>query len=435
MINFRNIKTAFVTKPTIELPGIDNLKQFEALFNHATIGIVITNNRGKIINFNHYAEIQFGYIKEEVLDRYVEILIPQHVKSAHIKLRDNFYEHPEPRRMGEGRDLFAQKKDGLNFPVEVSLSNYLISGEVYAIAFVIDITVRKKGEEVVIRQRDELERVAKQIKQLNSELEHKIETRTKMLRETLTALENSKEELSQALVNEKGLNELKSRFVTTASHEFRTPLSTILSSTFLLEKYNTTNEIEKREKHLQYIKDAVTDMKSILEDFLSLGKLEEGLIQSKQEIISADDLFIEIQKIISEMDQHCKTGQQIKLEHKCDFSVNIDKQLFRNILLNLLSNAIKFSGEDGVIKIVCTADKDNMALSIEDNGIGISEEDLTHLSERFFRAKNAINIQGTGLGLHILNKYLELMNGHIEIKSELNKGSIFTIFIPLKNNG
>lgn len=423
-----------MAKNNIELPNIDKIQQFEALFDHATIGIVITNNRGQIINFNHYAEIQFGYTKDELLDQRIEILIPQKVRANHIKLRDDFYNHPEPRRMGEGRDLHAQKKDGTTFPVEVSLSNYLINNEIFVIGFVIDITVRKKGEAVVIHQRDELARVTKEITQLNLELEQKVESRTKMLRETLSALENSKEELSQALENEKGLNELKSRFVTTASHEFRTPLSTILSSTYLLEQYNNTNEVGKREKHLQHIKDAVGDMRNILEDFLSLGKLEEGLIHSKQEIITGDDLFKEVQKIVEEMEQHCKQQQKIIFEHSCDFSVAIDKHLFRNILLNLLSNAIKFSSEDGIIKIVCKADNDNMALSIEDNGIGISEEDLAHLSERFFRGKNAVNIQGTGLGLHIINKYLELMNGYIDIKSQLNKGSVFTIYIPIKNN-
>jgi len=237
-----------VTKPPIELPAIDNIEQFEALFKHATIGIVITNNRGQIINFNHYAEAQFGYAKEEVIGQGIEILIPREVRSKHIGLRDHFYKHPEPRSMGAGRDLFAQKKDGSNFPVEISLANYLIKNEVFVIAFVIDITIRKKNEEIVLQQRDELERVSREIKQLNTELEQKVESRTKMLRETLTALEISKEELSQALENEKGLNELKSRFVTTASHEFRTPLSTILSSIFLLEKYNTTNEIEKKRK-------------------------------------------------------------------------------------------------------------------------------------------------------------------------------------------
>ena len=422
-----------MTKPTIELSAIDNIQQFEALFKHATIGIVITNNRGQIINFNHYAETQFGYTKDEVIGQGIEILIPREVRAKHVTLRDNFYKHPEPRRMGEGRDLFAQKKDGTNFPVEISLANYLIKNEVFAIAFVIDITIRKKNEKMVVQQRDELARVTTEIKQLNSELEQKVESRTKMLRETLTALEISKEELSQALENEKGLNEMKSRFVTTASHEFRTPLSTILSSIFLLEKYNDGNEVEKREKHLQYIKDSVADMKSILEDFLSLGKLEEGLIQNKQEIITAEELFAEIQKIMAEMKHQCKEGQQISLQHEGDFPVYIDKQLLRNILLNLLSNAIKFSLDDGIIKINCITGKDKLTIHIEDEGIGISTEDQEHLFDRFFRAKNAVNIQGTGLGLHIVNKYLELMNGSIEIKSQLNKGTTISCYIPFKN--
>lgn len=422
-----------MTIPINELP-IDDVRQFEALFNHATIGIVITNSKGQIINFNQYAETQFGYTKEEVMGKGIEMLIPQNIRAKHVGLRNSFYEHPGPRRMGEGRDLFAQKKDGLNFPVEISLSNYLINNEILVIAFVIDITKRKKNEEVVLIQRDELEVIAKEIKQLNQELEQKVESRTKMLREALTALENSKEELSQALENEKGLNELKSLFVTTASHEFRTPLSTILSSTYLLEKYNSAEETEKREKHLQYIKDAVADMKSILEDFLSLGKLEEGLIKPKQEMIAAADLFVEIQKVIDEIHQQCKQDQKILLQHHNDFSIYLDKQLFRNILSNLLSNAIKFSPDDGTIKINCSANKEELIVSVEDNGIGISEEDRSHLFERFFRAKNAVNIQGTGLGLHIVSKYLELMHGSIEIKSELNKGTNFTFYIPSKNN-
>ena len=422
-----------MNKPTIELSAIDNIQQFEALFKHATIGIVITNNRGQIINFNHYAETQFGYTKDEVIGQGIEILIPREVRAKHVILRDNFYKHPEPRSMGEGRDLFAQKKDGTDFPVEISLANYLIKNEVFVIAFVIDITVRKKNEKMVVQQRDELARVTTEIKQLNSELEQKVESRTKMLRETLTALEISKEELSQALENEKGLNEMKSRFVTTASHEFRTPLSTILSSIFLLEKYNDSNEVEKREKHLQYIKESVADMKSILEDFLSLGKLEEGLIQSKQEIITADDLFEEIQKIMEEMKHQCKEGQRITLQKEGNFPVYIDKQLLRNILLNLLSNAIKFSLDDGIIKINCLTNKDKLTIHIEDQGIGISAEDQEHLFDRFFRAKNAVNIQGTGLGLHIVSKYLELMNGSIEIKSQLNKGTTIIFHIPFKD--
>ena len=141
---------------------------------------------------------------------------------------------------------------------------------------------------MVLNQRDELKRVTTEIKLLNEELEQKVKARTTMLIETLNQLERSREELSRSLENEKNLNELKSRFVTTASHEFRTPLSTILSSAYLLEKYNDTQEVEKRKKHLRHIKDAVADMKDILEDFLSLGKLEEGLVRANTGIRQKD---------------------------------------------------------------------------------------------------------------------------------------------------
>jgi PAS domain S-box-containing protein len=413
---------------------ISNIQQFEALFNHATIGIVITDKDGKIVNINRYAETQFGYSNEELIGKTVDILVPAKIHSTHHKLREGFYKHPEPRRMGEGRDLFAQKKDGAEFPVEISLSNYEINGMIFVIAFVIDITVRKKNEAVVAEQTRELERITAQIKRLNIELEQKVEFRTKMLRETLTELEKSKNELSESLEKEKELNELKSRFVTTASHEFRTPLSTILSSSFLLEKYNDGNESNKREKHIHRIKNAVADMKSILEDFLSLGKLEEGLIKTNFEELAPDQLFNEIRNIIGEMESLCKKGQQITFNHSGENPAHIDKMLFKNILINLMSNAIKFSPENAMIEIGCEIAEEQLQVTVKDRGIGISEEDQQHLFGRFFRAKNAVNIQGTGLGLHIISKYLELMNGYVDIKSKLNEGSVFTFTIPQKIN-
>jgi PAS domain S-box-containing protein len=413
---------------------ITNSHQFEALFTHATIGIIVTDKEGKIINFNKYAETQFGYSKEDVIGKTVDVLVPAKIHSVHHRRREIFYKHPQPRRMGEGRDLFAQKKDGTEFPVEISLSNYEMNGEIFVIAFVIDITVRKKNEAIVLEQKNELERITVEIKKLNTDLEQKVEYRTKMLRETLTELEKSKEELSESLEKEKELNELKSRFVTTASHEFRTPLSTILSSSFLLEKYNNADEPAKREKHIHRIKNAVEDMRAILEDFLSLGKLEEGLIKINAESFSADQLFSEIKNIIGEFENLCKKGQHISFTHSGQFKVDFDKMLLKNILINLISNAVKFSPENSIIKIDCSITADNLRVSVKDNGIGISEEDKTHLFQRFFRAKNAVNIQGTGLGLHIITKYLELMDGDIEIESKLNEGSVFTFIIPQKIN-
>jgi PAS domain S-box-containing protein len=407
-----------------------NVQQFEALFNHATIGIILCNKQAEIIDFNRQAEEQFGYSKDELAGQKIEMLIPPKYKEKHIGDRNRFYGDPHPRTMGAGRDLHGLKKDGSEFPVEVSLSNYKLDGEIYVIAFVIDITIRKSSEKVVHEQKAELEHITSQIKQLNADLELKVENRTKMLRETLAELEKSKEEVSEALEKEKELGDLKSRFVTMASHEFRTPLSTILSSAFLLSKYNGPDDTAKREKHIDRIKGAVGDMKSILEDFLSLGKLEEGSVQARMEIMSMEDCSGIAADTLHGLEQITRKGQKIYFTHKGDGEVYIDPALLRNMLMNLVSNAIKFSPENAAIYVELNKGDLEMVLSVKDEGIGISREDQEHLFERFFRAKNAANIQGTGLGLHIVAKYVELLNGRIDMQSELDKGTAFYIHIP-----
>jgi PAS domain S-box-containing protein len=414
--------------------NISNTEQFEALFNYATIGIVVTDREGKIINFNKFAEKQFGYTREELIGKTVDLLLPQAVQTKHVKYREQYYKSPEVREMGHGRDLFALNKSGSTFPVEVSLSHYSIKEETFVIAFVIDITVRKKHEGVVLEQKQELERITTEIKKMNTHLEQTVGDRTKMLREALVELERSKEELNEAFENEKELSELKSRFVTMASHEFRTPLSTILSSTYLLEKYNELNPNAKVEKHLHRIRGAVGGMKSILEDFLSLGKLEEGLVQTQMQIVNAATFVAEINNLINQMDSLLKSGQKIELLNTVNHDVLIDTNLLKNILINLVSNAIKFTNENSTISISSSLTDNCLVISVTDKGIGISEEDQQHLFQRFFRAKNAGNIQGTGLGLHIVGKYLELMNGRIEMKSKIDEGSTFTIYIPQKSN-
>ena len=319
---------------SLPLKYIDNIHQFEALFNFATIGIVVTNNEGKIINFNKYAETQFGYTKEEIIGQVVDVLLPAAMHARHVKYREQYYHHPEPRVMGHGRDLLAQTKDGKTFPVEVSLSHYSINDETFVIAFVIDITVRKNHEMTAAEQTRELERVTAEIKSMNAELEQKVEDRTKMLREALSELERSKEELNLAFENEKELSELKSRFVTMASHEFRTPLSTILSSAYLLDKYNELSSDPKVEKHVHRIKAAVGGMKNILEDFLSLGKLEEGLVQTKVEMVNRTAIDNLIKDLLQELDGLLKAGQQIVYTNSVVTMICIDKNLVKNILIN-----------------------------------------------------------------------------------------------------
>src|ERR1043165_6694084 len=209
---------------------IDSDVMMASLFANATEGIVLTNRLGEIVLANPCAEQMFGFTQEEMIGQRVEILLPANIGKIHEQHRETFHAHPVNRSMGAGRDLYAKRKDSSVFPVEVSLSHYKLNGEVFVIAFIIDITVRKRNEEVQKAQQVELARVTSEIKKLNGELEQKVEDRTMMLRETLSQLEKSKEELEQALEREKELGDLKSRFVSTVSHEFRTPLAAVLSS-------------------------------------------------------------------------------------------------------------------------------------------------------------------------------------------------------------
>ena len=246
-----------------------------SLFENATEGIILTGHHGNIVLVNPAAERMFGYQNREIIGQPIEILIPAQFKAHHHHLRDGFYKTPSNRVMGQGRDLFGKKKDGSNIPVEVSLSHYKKDDELFVIAFIVDITRRKEIERNMLEQQKELQKVSTEIRKLNAELEVKVEERTVILKEALQKLEQSQRELSEALDKEKQLSEIKSRFVSMASHEFRTPLSTVLSSASLLAKYTTTEEQEKRSRHIDKIKSSVRHLNDILEDFLSLGKLDE----------------------------------------------------------------------------------------------------------------------------------------------------------------
>ena len=353
-----------------------------SLFENATEGIILTNNAGNIVLVNPAAEKTFGYAAAELIGKPVEVLIPQKVRETHIAHRAGFYRHPQNRVMGHGRDLYAIKKDGTEFPVEVSLSHYHRNNELFAIAFIIDITVRKQSEEDMVQQQKELERVTQALRKLNTELEAKVEERTTILKEALMKLEQSQQELNEALDKERELNEIKSRFVSMASHEFRTPLSTILSSASLITKYPTTEENEKRQKHIHRIKDSVNYLNELLEDFLSLGKLEEGKVSITVTSFTIKDF---LDDIIDEMKELLKKDQEIKVTYEGDPGFTTDKRMLKNILLNLLSNATKFSDEGKNIGVTVSNTGRVLSITVKDEGIGIPEDDLPYLFDTFFR--------------------------------------------------
>ena len=220
---------------------------------------------------------------------------------------------------------------------------------------------------------------------------------------------------------------MKSRFVSMASHEFRTPLATIISSLSLVKTYGDKNDSEKQNKHIGKIKSSINNLTDILNDFLSISKMEEGKVHNVKEDFLIDFF---VKEVVSETESLCKKGQKISYSHSGDTIVSLDKKMFKNILFNLISNAAKFSFVDSVISIKTERTQDDLKLSIEDQGIGISKKEQKYLFQRFFRAKNASNIQGTGLGLNIIENYVELMDGTINFTSVENKGTIFELQFP-----
>jgi PAS domain S-box-containing protein len=404
---------------------IKDEERFEALFQYASLGILVVNQAGEIIMANNFLLSLFGYENaKELVGQKIEKLIPGRFHHRHVAYREGYTENPQKRPMGVGLDLFASRKDGSEFPIEVSLSNYQNNEGKFTIAFVSDISKRKEIENAVLYQKQELAKINLKIEELNNDLEQKVDLRTRQLQETLAQLEKSKEELTLALSQEKDLSDLKSRFVSMASHEFRTPLSTILSSASLVAKYKEADEQEKRDKHIQRIKSAVHNLTDILNEFLSIGKIEDGKIQPNYSRFNMPEL---INSICNDLQGICKKGQKIKYLHEGKTEVELDITLMRNVFINLLSNAIKFSPENSGINLLTKVDAREVFILIADAGIGISEDDQQHLFERFFRGKNVTNINGTGLGLHIVSKYVELMDGRIECTSELEKGTTFTI--------
>ncbi len=399
-----------------------------SLFENATEGIILTGNKGRIVLMNPAAERMFNYTSSELVGQPIEVLIPSQFKHHHNTLREGFYQNPSNRVMGHNRDLRGKRKDGTNLPVEVSLSHYKKDNELFVIAFIVDITQRKQIEKNMLEQQKQLEKVSTEIRKLNTDLEIKVEERTMILKEALQRLEQSQTELSEALDKEKQLNEIKSRFVSMASHEFRTPLSTVLSSASLLSRYKTTEEQDKRNRHIEKIKNSVRHLNDILEDFLSLGKLDEGKVGTH---ITGFDLEEFILDTIDEMKGLLKKDQQVLIIYEGEKMIYSDKKLLKNIIINLITNASKFSNDASDITIRAQATNRMAIISIIDEGIGISKQDQEHLFSSFFRGGNATNIAGTGLGLHIVKRYVDLLKGKVQLNSELNKGTTITITIPV----
>ncbi|MFI5141690.1 MAG: ATP-binding protein [Bacteroidia bacterium] len=363
--------------------------------------VAVTDQRGIIQHVNdNFCKIS-KYTQNELIGQDHRIINSGHHPKEFIK---NIWTTIANGGIWKG-ELKNKAKDGTIYWVDTTIVPFLNeeSKPYKYLAIRSDITQRKQAEEEIQKSKEELE--------------DRVEARTL--------------ELTAALEREKDLSEMKTRFVSMASHEFRTPLSAILSSSSLIEQYGKLGQVEKQEKHITRIKSSVDNLVSILNDFLSLDKIEQGKIEVNQELFDLKEFAQDVQE---ELSGYLKPGQHIKYTHSGDKQISQDKKILRNVLLNLLSNACKYSGENKEIAFSTEVTNKTVTIKVGDKGIGIPESEQKNLFGKFYRAKNATNIQGTGLGLNIVKRYVELIDGNIGFISKENEGTTFTVTFPQNIN-
>lgn len=393
--------------------------KLQSVIDAAIDGIITIDSHGNIETINTAALSLFQYESEDLIGQNIKILMPQPHRSGHDGYIKNYLTTKKPQIIGTGREVLGQMKNGETFPFRLAVGEVILNDRILFTGIIHDLSDVKKAE--------------KDLKDLNRQLENRIAKRTSELEDAInkllltnTKLKSQETELTHALNKEKDLNELKSRFVSMASHEFRTPLSTILSSAVIISKYSQTDQQENRMKHVDRIKSSVNHLTGILNDFLSLAKIEEGAEEVNVEEI---DLNIICKEIIEDVQAIKKPEQIILTDIKAE-KILSDKRIVRNILFNLLSNAIKYTPHKGEINIRAYTKQSICVIEIVDTGIGIPKVDQQHLFSRFFRASNVETIQGTGLGLNIVKRYVSLLAGEISFISSEGQGTTFTIKLP-----
>lgn len=418
---------------------LQNSDFFRSVFETAIDGIIIINKVGVILLLNPSAAALFGFKEEELLGKNVNMLMPEPHSSQHGQYIKNHLETGEKKIIGIGREVLGLRKDGNLFPLRLAVSRFVIGDDIYFTGIIHDLSAQKEAEKnlwflnknlenMVESRTSQLQESLNQLNEINRNLESEITHRTQA-ENKLIAREI---ELVNALEKEMNLHLLKSRFISVASHEFRTPLANILSSLSLIDKYHQESQLEQRNRHIQKIKSNIHYLNGILNEFLSLTRIEEGKFLLKMEDFSLREF---IQELIEDFTYLKKPDQILLFSSKIeanDYSIHSDKACIRHIMSNLISNAIKYSGDNAEIKVFLSKEGSFYKIDIQDNGIGIPKDEQKFIFDIFYRASNVLNIQGTGLGLNIVRKYLDSIGGTLQFESAENKGTLITI--RLKEN-
>ncbi len=379
-------------------------KRFRELLEAAPDAIMQVDEEGRIILLNRVTEVMFGYTREELLGRPVEVLIPPNLHPAHIGHRAGYRGHPTTRSMGSGLALEAIRKDGSRFPVEISLSPSDSEEGFRVTAIIRDISERKLADE---RLRAAQARYTHTLTETNRELE----------------LRNR--EIERA-------NRLKSEFLASMSHELRTPLHTIIGFSELLAEGLEGPLNEKQKRFVNHIYTDSLHLLALINDILDLSKIEAGRLELRPEPF-------ELAGVVAESLASVRTlalAKALALETALDVPVAVDADRLRmkQILVNLLSNAVKFTPEGGKVHIRANVEGDFVVISVTDTGIGIPRDEHETIFDKFHQVGETTTgvREGTGLGLAITRRLVEQHGGRIGVESEPNRGSRFTFTIPIR---
>lgn len=368
-------------------------KQFQLIVESAPNAIILVNSEGIIELANEQAKNEFGYAKEELIGKKIELLIPGNFKNKHVDLRDNFMLHPTKRAMGAGRSLSALRKDGTEFPAEVGLNPLNTEKGVQILVSIINITERVKLENIVNDNTIKIEAQNQQLKELNA---------------------------------------TKDKLLSIIAHDLKSPISSLIAITDILDAdYNAFSDDTKKNMFSQLNKSAKTTF-ALLDNLLNWALSQQGRIVINKVETNLNEF---IQETISPyLTNSEKKKINIQIDIPKDQNLFVDKHTMGVVIANITNNAIKFTPEGGSVHILSTRKPDQTEIRIEDNGVGMNQTQISNLFkiEKSSSKMGTNNEKGSGLGLILCKEFVEQNGGNIRIESDMGKGSTFKITIPNK---
>jgi PAS domain S-box-containing protein len=391
-------------------------------FQHSHEALILADYRGKLVAANHTALQMLGYTWSEL-----QTMSLSHIFQSN-SYTDNKISIPDFLHAND-KNIHCIKKDQQVFPVSVRMNSISTTKSVYALLFINGKENRLIAGKTLQRRNAEITRLKELITQLKNQSERALRDRTQILQETVDSLVSVQKQLRDALKKETEANEKSSKFAYLISHEYRTPLTSILTSLDLIEKHSKSeyplNQSQKL--HLNKAKKQIGQLVSVAEELLHLNTSVNGYHKPR---ISQ----VNLTAVIEEICQHWQhvNDNEIRLRtfvpQNLVLETNID--ILKQVINNLISNAVKYSKEKGEVLIECGEEKNGCFISIRDYGRGIPKEEIHKLSNGFYRATNATGVNGNGLGLFIARQFLEHLNGNLELESELDLGTCATIRLP-----